>query len=57
MLIRLNFEIIEFGVDDVPLERSMYQCGKLLFNRMVNVAFGTHFDTAMYAIVKLKAPS
>jgi len=46
--------VLEFGVDDVHLQRDKRTILAYQFNRLLNFFFGTHFDKAMHFVCTLK---
>jgi len=54
LLKRRGLHVLEFGVDDVHLQRDKRTILAYQFNRLLNFFFGTHFDKAMYFVCTLK---
>ncbi|MEJ8569415.1 class I SAM-dependent methyltransferase [Elongatibacter sediminis] len=47
---QLGFRILDFGIDDVHVDRPARKVAKYHINRAINAACKVHFDSAMYAI-------
>ncbi|MCX5814642.1 MAG: hypothetical protein NTX75_00150 [Proteobacteria bacterium] len=50
ILHRAGFKIVEFGVDDVYLQRKPLSIAKLFIQRVLSFITGWHFSMAMYAV-------